>query len=559
MEGSEPTRGAGEEYTEDISHFSDLDVCLNVIEDIQAGVEPKSFTDAIGTPDQSKWMEALRVEYEQHVKNKTLGPPIPLPTGFKAIPLDVILKIKRNGVYKARAVVKGFHMTSGIDYNETFSPVANITTLRVLLALAAKYDWEVKQGDVHTAFLGAEMDTEVYVRVPNWFSTNPFATGFSHRRLTRAIPGIPQGPRLWYRKLHKIITERGLKQCECDYALYYDDHCILVVWVDDFFLFYPTRNEARAQKLWKELQKEMELDDYEDIHDCLGCVVVRDRKRYIISLSQQKPITKLLQRAGLENCSSVDTPMVAGSYLSKSDCPNETEKLSMADEQTTYRSILAAIIYVLTWTRPDISFAVSKLCRFMHNPGHKHLQALKRLLRYLHGTSSYGLVYSFEKPPLKSGVYGYYDASHADCTDTRRSTLAYYFFFEGCPISWNSKLHSYITTSTNHSEYCGAAKAAKEAKWLDSLYSRLSFLQFIRPIHLFSDSKGAIAMAYNPAHRAASKHVDLADHYAREQQERGTIAISYVPTKNMIADIGTKPLAATAFKSHAEFLVKPLG
>jgi hypothetical protein len=116
-------------------------------------------------------------------------------------------------------------------------------------------------------------------------------------------------------------------------------------------------------------------------------------------------------------------------------------------------------------------------------------------------------------------------------------------------------LHSFITTSTNHSEYCAAAKAAREAKWLEKVCVEIGFSRFVRPINLYSDSKGAIAMTYNPVQRSASKHVDLADHYAREQQERGTVTISYVSTTDMIADLLTKPLAANDFIRHASKLI----
>ena len=182
-------------------------------------------------------------------------------------------------------------------------------------------------------------------------------------------------------------------------------------------------------------------------------------------------------------------------------------------------------------------------------------------MRYLHATANYGLKYDYS--PLtaagaKAGIYGYYDASHADCPDTLRSTCAYVFYLAGSPISWHTKLHTVLTTSTNHSEYCAAAKAAREAKWWDKLTTETGFGRFVRPIDLFSDSKGAIAMTYNPVQRAASKHVDLADHYAREQQEHGTITISYVPTKDMIADTLTKPLAFADFDRHAKKLVLPV-
>ena len=196
----------------------------------------------------------------------------------------------------------------------------------------------------------------------------------------------------------------------------------------------------------------------------------------------------------------------------------------------------------------------------MHNPGPAHVTALKRALRYLAATTDKGLVYEFgpngKSKSCKTGVYGHYDASHADCPDTLKSTLAYVKFFEGGPLSWHTKLHSLLTTSTNHSEYCAAAKAAREAKWIEKIFIFLGFACFVKPIDLFSDSKGSIAMTYNPVQRSASKHVDLADHYAREMQELGVITISYVSTLDMIAGLLTKALGRPAFTRLVEYLVK---
>ena len=185
------------------------------------------------------------------------------------------------------------------------------------------------------------------------------------------------------------------------------------------------------------------------------------------------------------------------------------------------------------------------------------MTALKRLLRYVASTKDFGLSYNFSarQHSCKTGIYGYYDASHADCVDSMKSTLAYVFYFEGCPISWHTKLHSLVTTSTNHSEYCAAAKAAKEAKWLEKVMLAINMSLFVRPIDLFSDSKGSIAMTYNPVNRTGSKHIDLADHYAREQQELGTITITHVATQDMIADLLTKPLARPQFIKLRENLV----
>jgi hypothetical protein len=531
-----------------------------------AGECPRSVPEALAGPESAKWRKSLAREHDQHEKNGTFGPaidPKDLPPGRKPIPFDCILSEKRNGLPKTRGIVKGFHMTQGLDYNETFAPVPCLGVLRLMLAISAKFDWEVKQGDVHTAFLCADMDAEVYVAVPNWFCKDPTGkeTGYTIRRMLKGVPGIPQGPRLFHKKSHGIYTKAGLTQCKSEFCLYYnaEKHIYLIVWVDDIFVFFPKEAEPSALKLWKELQQGFDLDDWEDIRDCLACTVTRDRANLTLTLSQEPAIRKLLQRLDITEVNEKDTPMVANAKLSKKDCPTTEEAAVMTDEQRWYRSTVASLIYFVGWTRPDMAYAVSKACRFMHNPGRVHIAALKRILRYLKMTAAKGLCYNFSAAAAakaKEGVHGAYDASHADCPDTMRSTLAYVFFFFNCVISWHTKLHTLITTSTNHSEYCAAAKAAREAKWWEKVLTEIGFGRYVKPIDLFSDSKGAIAMTYNPVQRAASKHVDLADHYVREQQELGTITISYVNTKDMVADILTKPLGAPDFARHAAKLVQ---
>jgi hypothetical protein len=533
-------------------------------------VKPSTYPKALLSHDGHRFRQALNREVTQHNKNRTFGPalsPDKLPPGVKPIPLSVLAKVKRCGLHKARAIIKGFHMQQGVDFNETFAPVPCLSVLRLLLAWAAKHDWEIKQGDITTAFLLADMDTEVYVRVPNWFCENATGNekGFSIRRLLKAVPGIPQGPRLWHQLSKSVFRDLNLVQCKSEWCLYYchKRKLYLLVWVDDLFLFFPSSVMEHAVRLWADLNKAFDLGEWEDINDCLSCMVTRDRSRRTITMSQEAAVHALVERANLTDANPADTPMVPGRKLSKADGPSPEDAKVMVDDQKLYLSLVASCIWLVSWTRPDIAYAVSKLCRFMHNPGTVHFTALKRLLRYLRDTSHYGLKYSFVQDGAtasspKRGIYAYYDASHADCPDTRRSTVAYVFFFEGAPISWKTRLHTYVTTSTNHSEYCSAAAAAREAKFFEKVAVELGFSHYVQPIDMFSDSKGAIAMAYNPVMRAASKHVDLADHYAREMQERGTITISYVGTRDMVADILTKPLGTADFARHAAVLVHKL-
>jgi hypothetical protein len=197
-----------------------------------------------------------------------------------------------------------------------------------------------------------------------------------------------------------------------------------------------------------------------------------------------------------------------------------------------------------------MAYAVSKLAKFMHNPGQKHQDALKRALRYLFATADLGLHYDFSSKPSKEGVYGYYDSSFADCPDTKRSTGGFVLYWWGCAVNWLSKMNRYVTTSTNHSEYVAGAVCARECAFHDNLAKELGFN--VLPIHTFSDSKGGIAQTYNPTNRAATKHIDVADHYIREQVERKRITVTHVETRDMDADIFTKPLDKATFIRHRD-------
>jgi hypothetical protein len=540
----------------------DLDTAYEFYKDIVYAADgaPSSMAEALLGADGGLWREGLISEVKSHIKNKTLGPPLDkAPDGFSVVPLDVLCKIKRDGRRKVRAIIKGFRMQQGVHFNETFAPVPNLSSIRVTMALVAKYDLEFKAGDVETAFLKPVMDCVMYVSVPDFFTTDPDpnATGRTIRKLLKTIPGVPQGPRLFNKLAHRIFIGQGLVQCKSDFSLYAcpERRLVLLAWVDDFFLAFPRETFALAADMWRGLQKSLDLGEWEDVADCLGCTVTRDRPNRTLHLSQRKGIDKLLSKRNMQDCEPKHTPMATSLRLTKKDCPPPEEKATRKDIITEYLSTVASCLHFVAWTRFDIALAVSKLCKFMHNPGDAHCIALKHLIRYLKGSRDKGLTFAFQPNGSsldgRKGCYGYYDASHADCPDTFKSTLAYIFFFEGCPLSWSSKLHTLVTTSTNHSEYCAAAKTGREAKWLEKIFTFLSHADAVRPIDLFSDNKGNIAMAHNPVFRAASKHIALADHYARELVDLGTITISFVGTKMQLADMLTKALGRPEFERFA--------
>ena len=456
-------------------------------------------------------------------------------------------------------------MQPGIHYNETFAPVVQITTLRIMLVLMTMYDWTDWQGDAPSAFMQPKMDSNIFI-LPSAALRYHHAKlraleaihgiGKVAMKLLKGLPGIPQGSRLWNTLIHKVLTAIGFTRSKIDYGLYYRktatagvEHTIFIlIWVDDLFSFFHESVKDVAMQCWNVLRKQLKLEAPQPINDCLGCVITRDRKAGKTFLTQEPSVKALQRKLGLEDVKGhADTPMDANLKISRDECPNEAEQMTRGERIKRYQSVVASFIYFAMWTRPDISFAVGYLARFMHNPPDSAEKALKRLVRYVFDTANFGLCYDFSKPDeaANRGIYGYYDSSFADCPDTRKSTGGHILFWYGCPVAWVSKLHPYVTTSTDHSEYVAGAICAREAIFQSNLATEIGMEQ--PTIHLWSDSKGCISQCYNPVNRKNSKHVDLADHYIREQVERKRITVSYTNTKDMVADIFTKPLPRVSF------------
>jgi len=522
--------------------------------------DPTGHVDAMRRPDSKSWRAAEIAEYRAHMDLSTLGPRQRLPEGFTAITSSFVYRRKRDGRYKVRLALHGNRMVQGMDFNDTFASTINTEVVRLLFAFAAKHDMDVDTGDTVTAFLHTSLETEVYMYETAGFhddpSTTPRAVDRSWvRRVNSGIPGHPEASRLWGSEAHKQLTDAGCTRTAVDHSLYVAPEIkgFVISHVDDFCMIADKACAKEKHALQTLLKDKLHIKKWAPISDFLGVTVTRDRDRLTLTMNQTDQVRKLLIKANMGDCKSVDTPAVPGFLWTRSDCPEQD--LSTSDEAKSYRSILMSCLYFQTRTRPDITFVVGKLAKFMQNPGPKHQLALKRLLRYLSGTTRLGLVYDFTSSGAGSGIWGHYDSAHADDHDTRRSTWAYVFYYHSAVIAWKSKLNSFVTTATNHSEYSAGANAAKEAKFLENVACSLGMDSDVKPIALFSDSQGAIAMSYNPVQRAASKHVDLADHYVREQVAFGTISITYVRTDHMLADVFTKALPRQLFQTHTSQMV----
>jgi hypothetical protein len=216
----------------------------------------------------------------------------------------------------------------------------------------------------------------------------------------------------------------------------------------------------------------------------------------------------------------------------------------------SYQSAIGSLMYAMTQIRPDHAFAVSRLSQYCSNPMEEHWKAVKRVMRYLKGTATTGILYG---RVAHQGLVGFTDAAYGDDKGTRRSTGAYLFFYGGAPISWQSKRQQTVALSTCEAEYMAAAQATKEAIWLQGLLHDVDPEWQQVAVTIFCDNQGAIALAENPSHHSRSKHIDIQYHFIREAVQNTKIRLEYLPTEQMPADGLTKPLVPakfTTFQAH---------
>lgn len=508
--------------------------------------EPSTFHEATRSPDVSLWMAAMQEELEALHKNKTWEL-VELPQGRKAIGNKWVYKIKRDGNdqverYRARLVVKGYAQREGIDFNEIFSPVVRLTTVRVVLAMCATFDLHLEQLDVKTAFLHGDLEEEIYMLQPEGFAETEKENLVC--RLNKSLYGLKQAPRCWYKRFDSYIMSLGYSRLSADPCTYFkrfgdEDFIILLLYVDDMLVAGP--NKDRVQELKAQLAREFDMKDLGPANKILGMQIHRDRNNRKIWLSQKNYLRKILQRFNMQDCKPISTPLPINFKLSSSMCPsNEAERKEMS--RVPYASAVGSLMFAMICTRPDIAQAVGAVSRYMANPGKEHWNTIKRILRYIKGTSDAALCYGGSEFTVK----GYVDSDFAGDLDKRKSTTGYVFTLAGGAVSWVSKLQTVVALSTTEAEYMAATQACKEAIWMQRLLEELGHKQ--EKIPLFCDSQSALHIARNPAFHSRTKHIGVQYHFVREVVEDGSVDMKKIHTKENLADVLTKPINTDKFK-----------
>jgi hypothetical protein len=429
---------------------------------------PVSYNDAV---DDTKWRESMADEWKSLAKLKTFQFVDKLPPGKKAIRCKWVYKIKTNAAsvitrYKSRLVIKGFEQQYGIDYTETFAPVAKIATARLLIALAAYYGWDIKQMDVKTAFLNPELYEDVYMQLPEGFDwlVDERNKGAKYIKLRKALYGLKQAPREWYQDIDTHLTNvLGFKRLNGDSNVYTKDGCILLLYVDDLLIFSKPTAASSVRQVKELLQQKYEMTDLGPANLFLG-IQIDKLENGDIKIHQTKYIESILKRFNMDKSHGVSTPMLPNSKLSR--C-KESNQLLDSNEKLIYQSIVGSLMFAMVCTRPDLAFTLSRLSKFCSAPGNQQMQAARYALRYLRSTTTQGIVYKAQQPePANIRLEGFSDSDFAADIDNRRSTSGYVYTLNGSAISWRSKQQDLVTLSTMEAEYVGMTEACKESIWL---------------------------------------------------------------------------------------------
>uniref|UniRef100_A0A1J3JIQ3 Putative mitochondrial protein n=1 Tax=Noccaea caerulescens TaxID=107243 RepID=A0A1J3JIQ3_NOCCA len=360
--------------------------------------------------------------------------------------------------------------------------------------------------------------------------------------LKKSLYGLKQAPRAWFQRFSQYAKKVGFVNSKSDASLFVmrkgKDFAYLLLYVDDILL--TASSDTLLRSIISSLKSEFSMTDLGLLHHFLGICVHRDSNSII--LSQQNYIADILHRANMTNCNPCATPVDTAGKL-RADIGD------LVRDPTLYRSLAGALQY-LTFTRPDIAYAVQQICLYMHDPREPHFNALKRILRYLKATITQGLHLTRS---TTTSITAYTDADWAGCPTTRRSTSGYCVFLGDNLISWSSKRQQTVSRSSAEAEYRGVANAVAETTWIRNLLLELH-CPIAKATLVYCDNISAVYLSTNPVQHQRTKHVELDILFVREKVALGQVRVLHVPSSHQYADIFTKGLPTALFNDFKSSL-----
>ena len=493
---------------------------------VQTTEEPTSYKDAMKYPDSIKWHQACIEELRSHEENETWHLVEP-PLNRKIIPSKWVFKIKRDennniSKFKARLVICGNMQVEGIDYELFSSPTSRISTLRALLSLKWK---NIKQYDISTAYLNGLIDKEIYMLQPPGFEDNSGKVC----KLKKSLYGLRQAGRIWNEHLHTTLVEFSLTQSAAERCVYYKDNTVVLIYVDDIVIF----TNKSTEEFKDFLQGKYKLTKLGKLHFILGIGISFENDQVIMNQHAYiKNICNTFNDGKKRRCS---TPILQKFY------PEPVNNDDEIHEIKKYQSLLGSLMYLSICTRPDISFSVSLLSKFISRPSIKHHDLLMNLLDYISKTIHLNLILS---PRDSVDIRAYSDSDWASDID-RKSISGFVIFNGDSLINYESKKQNLVATSTYEAEYIGLASAAKDCIYWVSFYETIGYK--VAPPVIHCDNQSAIYAAHGQSTHSKAKHIDVRYHFIKDLVAKERIKVEFIPSSGQIADLFTKSLER---KSH---------
>ncbi|WJZ84138.1 hypothetical protein VitviT2T_003758 [Vitis vinifera] len=499
-----PTKGTRYPLANYVSYHRYKPAYRSFVAQHSAVTEPRSYSEAAAHPE---WQEAMCFELQALQANGTWSL-TPLPVCKTSIGCRWVYKIKHRSDgsierYKARLVAKGFTQLEGVDYQDTFSPTTKIISVRCLLALVAARGWSLHQMDVNNAFLHGDLHEEIYMSSPPGLRRQGEENLVC--RLHKSLYGLKQASRQWFAKFSEAIQFADYAQSRADYSLFTrkqgKSFTALLIYVDDILIIGNDPVSIPTTKFF--LHSHFHLKDLGDLKYFLGIEVSASKNE--IFISQRKHALEIIEDAGLLGAAPIDTPMERGLKLS--------DKSDLLKDQGCYRRLVGRLIY-LTVSRPDITYVVHVLSRFMHQPRKAHMEAAFKVVRYLKNAPGQDLFFSSNND---FRLRAYCDSDWVGCPLTRRSTIGYCVFLGPSLISWRSKRQKTMSLSSVEAKYRAMIGAC------------------------------SLHIAANPIFHERTRHIEMDCHYIRDKIQDGSIITRHVSSAHQLVDILTKPLGKEIF------------
>ena len=481
----------------------------------------------------------MDVEYAAFIQRETWTL-VPRPTDANVVSCKWVYSLKYNpdgsvARYKARLVARGFSQAYGLDYHETFSPVARLSSIRVLFSIALDQSWSLHQLDVSNAFLYGDLEEKVFMEQPPGY----VAQGESSEvcLLKKAIYGLKQSPRAWFHKFSQLLFSYGFVSTISDPIVLRKRTAhgcvILAVYVDDIIITGSDDAEVAATKVY--LAQHFVIRDLSPPRYFLGLEIAYRPGQ--MSICQRKYALDLLEETGMLGCKPAPSPM-------EQNVDWWDHATALLEDAGLYRRLVGKLIF-LTVTRPDISYAVSVLSQFMQAPRAIHLEGVYRVLAYIKRAPGKGLLYR-RHGHLR--IEAYSDSGFAGDKEDRKSHGGYATYVGGNLVTWRSQKQSIVSRSSAEAEYRAMADTTAELLWLRSLLTELGFPPG-EPMQMYCDNLAATFIASNATFHMRTKHIEIDCQFIRQYVVNGTICTPHVASSHQLADIFTKALPGPAYET----------